>query len=120
MNKRWLIILVLCLLPTMLCAREPRQQARIDALITAVEKMPGGKFIRNGSEYDAATAAGHLRMKLSRAGERVKTAEDFIEGIASKSSVSGQPYRIRRAGGAEEDAGAFFRARLDEIDRAGK
>ena len=120
MNKRWLVFLALCLLPALLGAREPRQQARIDALITAVEKMPGGKFIRNGSEYDAATAAGHLRMKLSRAGERVKTAEDFIEGIASKSSISGQPYRIRRPSGAEEDASTFFRARLDEFDRMGK
>ena len=120
MNRRWLVLLALCLLPALLSAREPRQQARIDALISAVEKISGGKFIRNGTEYDASTAAAHLRLKLSRAGERVKTAEDFIEGVASKSSVSGQPYLIRRAGGAEEDAGGFFRARLAEFDRAGK
>lgn len=120
MIQRWLVLLALCLLPALLSAREPRQQARIDALLATVSGMTGGKFLRNGTEYDAAAAAEHLRMKLSRAGERVKTAEDFIEGIASKSSVSGQPYRVRRPGGAEEDAGTFFRARLAEIDRAGK
>ena len=119
-RRLFLAFLSLCLIPGLLSAREAREQTRIDGLIAAVEALKGGKFLRNGSEYDAATAASHLRMKLSRAGERVKTAEEFIEGIASKSSSTGQAYRIRQQGGQEEDAAAFFRARLTELDRAKK
>ena len=111
---------VLLLLPVLLSAREPREQARIDGLIAAVENLKGGVFIRNGSEFDAAKAAGHLRLKLTNAGERVKTAEEFIEGLASRSTMTGQAYRIRLANGKEEDAAAFFRARLAEIDQARK
>jgi hypothetical protein len=97
-------------------AREPREDARITALIQSVEKLKGSTFIRNGKEYDAAEAADHLRLKLKNAGERVKTAEDFIAGCASQSSFSGKKYRIRPAGGEEMDAEKFFRQKLKEID----
>ena len=111
---------ILLLLPALLAAREPREQTRIDALLASVENLKGGVFIRNGSEYDAAKAASHLRLKLSSAGERVKTAEDFIVGLATGSSMTGRPYRIRLPSGKEEDAAVFFRARLAEIDQAKK
>jgi hypothetical protein len=101
-------------------ARDKREDARITALIQAVESLQGAKFIRNGTEYDGKTAAEHLRLKLSKAGERVKTAEDFITGCASKSSLSGQKYRIRLADGTESDSEIFFRSKLKEIDNGGR
>jgi hypothetical protein len=60
----------LLLLPTMLLARDAREQARIDFLIHGVKSSTGVKFIRNGKEYDGAAAAAHLRRKLGYAGER--------------------------------------------------
>jgi hypothetical protein len=97
-------------------ARDAREDKRITALIQSVETLKGSTFIRNGKPYDAAEAADHLRLKLKNVGERVKTAEDFIIGCASKSSFSGRKYRIRLAGGEEMDAEKFFRQKLREID----
>ena len=49
-------------------------------------------FIRNNVKYDGKAAVSHLRTKWSAAGSRVKTANDFIDALASKSSSSGKPY----------------------------
>ncbi len=51
-------------------------------------------FTRNGKDHSAAEARDHLAMKYRRAGSRVRTAEAFIERLASKSSWTGQPYLI--------------------------
>lgn len=51
-------------------------------------------FIRNGSEHDASDAASHLRFKYQRASRHAKTADNFIDRLATKSSFSGKPYRM--------------------------
>lgn len=104
------------LLAVPLLAREAKEDARITALIAKIEALDGAKFIRNGTAHDADEAADHLRKKLKRAGDRVKTAEDFIDGIASKSSFSGRAYRIRFEDGSETDTGPWLHRRLKEID----
>ena len=63
-----------------------REQAQIDALLRAVANS-GCQIERNGSLHDAAEAEQHLRMKLERAGGRVQTAQQFIDHVASGSSV---------------------------------
>jgi len=94
----------------------PSEAQKIELLIQSVAELTHARFIRNGSEYDAAAAADHLRLKLSHSGGRVKTAEDFIRYCGSTSSVSGQPYRIRYDDGREVTSEAFLRARLAEIE----
>jgi len=92
--------------------------SEIRALISAVESTRGAVFIRNGEEYDAQSAADHLRRKLKAAGSRIRSAEDFIDRIASKSSLSGNPYAMRLASGTTVDAGEWFRAQLAQIRAA--
>lgn len=89
---------------------------RIEHLIRSVEQLSNAKFIRNGTPYDAKAAGDHLRLKWREAGARVKTAQQFIELCASKSSVSGQPYQIRFADGKVVTSEAFLRAKLKELD----
>lgn len=113
-----LLALLLCLIPIAAQAREAKQDARIEHLISTVESYKGAVFIRNGTEYDTKAAASHLRMKLGKAGDKVKTAEDFISGIASKSSISGKAYKIRKPGGTLVDTKLYFHARLKEYDKA--
>ena len=96
-------------------ALTPKQE--IDALIGAMQKLDGAVFIRNGAEHTALEASDHLRSKLKASGGRVHTAEDFIEGIASKSSMTGNPYSIRLRDGKTVDAGDWFRARLAGLRR---
>ena len=95
--------------------RAPRESAKIDALIHAVESLEGAKFLRNGSEYDARAAADHLRLKLRMAADRVKTVDDFIRLCGSQSSVSGEKYRIRFADGTTTDTEVFFRKKLKAL-----
>jgi hypothetical protein len=94
------------------------EKAKIEALIAAVEALPDAKFIRNGSEHDAAAAADHLRLKWRNAGKRVATAEDFIRYCATESSLTGRRYRIRFADGREVDSAEFFNAALARIETA--
>jgi hypothetical protein len=115
---RALLLLLFILIPITAHAREAKETARIEHLISSVEKLQGAKFIRNGTEYEPKSAAEHLRMKLGKADDKVKTAEDFIKGLASKSSFSGKPYQIRKSDGTTVTTSVFFYARLSEYDKA--
>jgi hypothetical protein len=95
-------------------AQKTGEAAKIQYLISAVETQEGAKFLRNGRQYDAGAAAAHLRRKLRAAGDRVKTADDFIRLCASTSSISGEPYRILFCDGTAMDAEVFFRNKLKE------
>jgi hypothetical protein len=97
-------------------ARDAREQQRIDYLIQSLSSLPGAVFIRNGKEYGAQDAKSHLEQKLSYGGERVKTAEAFIDYCASESSITHRPYQIRFADGRTTNTSTFFRERLKEFD----
>jgi Family of unknown function (DUF5329) len=77
-------------------------QTEINYLLGFIENS-GCEFYRNGSWYDSKKAQTHLRDKyeLLAARDQINTAEDFIEKAATKSSLSGRPYRVRCRG---EDA----------------
>lgn len=94
------------------------EQRKIAYLISAIADLHDATFIRNGSEYDAGQAVQHLRLKLSRAGARVKTAEDFIRYCATGSSVSGERYTIRFGDGRTVAVADFMHARLAAYDMA--
>ncbi len=61
----------------------------------------GCDFQRNGSWYTAHDAQVHLRDKFNylTAKNRLETTEQFIEGAATESSLSGRPYMVRCSGG---------------------
>jgi Family of unknown function (DUF5329) len=86
-------------------------QGQIDALLGAVATS-GCQVERNGELHSANEAEAHLRLKLERAGARVQTAQQFIEHVASGSSVSGKPYRMVCPGQPVLDAQQWLRARL--------
>jgi hypothetical protein len=75
------------------------EEQKINHLILFIAQLQGATFIRNGDEHTPQKAAEHLKMKLEKAGSRIKTANNFIEKLASKSSVSGEAYMIRFANG---------------------
>src|ERR1039457_5477093 len=118
MRTPLLLLLLLLLIPSVLWARDAREEKRIEHLLQTVESLKGAAFIRNGTEYDAKEAGKHLRLKLKLAGDRVKTAEDFIESYVSRSSFSGDAYKIRLSDGMITETAPFFRAKLREFDDA--
>jgi len=52
-------------------------------------------FIRNDTEYTASEARDHMQRKYDYARRWIGNTEQFISRIASKSSMSGNRYRIR-------------------------
>jgi Family of unknown function (DUF5329) len=94
------LILGLALLPPARATPPAIAQTEINYLLGSIESS-GCEFYRNGSWYDSKMAEEHLRSKyeLLAASARIKTAEDFIELAATKSSLSGRPYEIRCGGG---------------------
>jgi hypothetical protein len=120
MNRLLALLVLACTLlfaSTAVAAKaSPTEARKIEALIAAVEAHPDAVFIRNGSEHDAAQAAGHLRLKWRSAGNRIGTARDFIRYCATQSSLTGRKYRIRFADGREVDSAVFFEAELKRIE----
>ena len=57
------------------------------------------KFIRNGKEYDLDDALKHIRKKYNHFKDEIKTPEDFIRLSATKSMMSGKPYKIENQDG---------------------
>jgi len=106
-------IFTLLLTAALAVALDPQTKAEIDELINYVQ-MSGVRFIRNGSEYSGAEGAQHLRDKLAKAGDHVKTTDDFITGIASKSYLSGKPYLVKFPDGHTQPTGEWLRAHLAE------
>lgn len=88
---------------------------KIDHLITYISKLNDAVFIRNESEHSAKDAAAHLQMKREKAGKRIKTVEDFIVKLASKSSMSGEPYMIRFKNGKEFSCEMVLRLELKRL-----
>jgi hypothetical protein len=101
--------------------REPSsselEKEKIQRLIDHVGSLEGAVFIRNGQEHTAADAAAHLQRKWDVVAGELATAEEFIDRLASKSSVSGEPYRIRLDDGTETTAGEYLHQRLAIIER---
>src|SRR5688572_7028870 len=92
------------------------EKENIEALIAHVAALDA-VFIRNGEEYPPAEAADHMRRKLDYAGSRIATAAQFIEHIASKSSMSGEPYLIRFKDGREVESGTYLSGVLRDLDK---
>ena len=97
----------------------PSETDKIERLIQRVETLRDAKFIRNGAEYDANTAGSFLKRKWDSNQARIKTAKDFIEIAATKSSTSGKPYLIRDADGKEIPSAEFLTAELKSLETPG-
>jgi hypothetical protein len=94
-------------------AAAPMQQ-EVEGLLQAVERS-GCEFYRNGSWHSGAETRRHLARKYEevRRTQTLTSAEDFIDGVATRSSASGLPYRVRCPGAAELPSGQWLRDLLE-------
>lgn len=74
--------------------------AAIDHLVESV-RASDAEFIRNGRSYDGDRAARHMQRKAEHFDERIDSPESFIELAATRSELTGRPYRVRFADGKE-------------------
>ena len=119
---RWLAW-ALCMPLAMALAASPASASgagrEIEALIAALATS-GCEFQRNGRWHDATRAQAHLQRKYDWLRKRglADTAELFIERAATRSSTSGQAYRVRCPGRPDTTSGAWFEARLRQLRAA--
>jgi hypothetical protein len=115
----WLAAMWIFLLGAARAAPPPAVANEIDYLLKQVGSSACA-FYRNGSWYDAAHAMAHLRVKFDYlvARNMIATAEDFIDKAASKSSLSGRPYKVKCAGGAEMESSQWLRGVLERYRAA--
>lgn len=101
--------------PSVMAQKSPRTKQEITHLLDAVGN-PACKFERNGTWHDPQAAKSHLQDKYHYLAKKhlVSTAEDFIQGAATASSMSGRAYRVRCNGGPAVDSGPWL---TDELRR---
>ncbi len=100
-------------------ADEPKrkEQGKIDALLQLVETSEGLVFIRNGLEWPREAAIYHMRNKLKSAGDKIQTADEFIEQCATKSNKTGEVYQIKTADGKTVPSADWLRQELKKLNR---
>lgn len=114
-NMRGILLLSL-LLCSAICRADGLSvaaQQEIAHLFSYLENS-GCQFERNGSLHDAHEAAGHLDQKYRYLLDknRISSAEDFIAGAGTRSSMSGQAYLVRCGNAAPVESAAWFQAEL--------
>ena len=67
--------------------------ARINKLISAVGES-NCQFYRNGKTYTPEESVVHIRKKYNYYEDDIDSIDKFIELSASKSMISGKPYKI--------------------------
>lgn len=93
------------------------ESQKVERLIQFVRGMKGATFIRNGSEHTCKEAADHLQSKWEKHKNQVKSAENFIEEIASRSGMTGQDYLIRFADGTEVTTNEVLTKELKRLEQ---
>lgn len=71
------------------------EEARINAMLNALAQKKDLTFVRNGDAHNCEEAVSHLRLKLGNTRNRIDTAEQFIDKVASSSSITGKPYIVK-------------------------
>ena len=64
--------------------------------------------MRNGRSYPPRTAAKFLRGKWNDRAAEVRSAEEFIAKVATRSSTTGKPYLVRFDDGREVETAVFL------------
>lgn len=91
-------------------------RAEIDALLARLEAS-GCRFGRNEEWHAGADAKAHLLRKLEYVEKHgtITTTQQFIDAVATKSSVSGAPYAVQCANAAAVPSGAWLTAQLQAL-----
>jgi Family of unknown function (DUF5329) len=96
------VIALILIAAAQAAAPTPAAKVEIQYLLSAVASSDC-RFYRNGTWYDAKSAAAHLRGKYDTLAARglIGDTADFIDRAATKSSFSGRDYAIKCEGLAE-------------------
>lgn len=95
---------------------------RADRILLLLQAVAASEhtFVREGRDYDGAAAHLFLQAKASGPAGRKLSLDQFVDDVASRSSKTGEAYRVRRGDGSEIPMQQWLREELGRIDaRAG-
>lgn len=98
MLKTTTLTMAFLLFATSAMAGTRSEADRIESAIKLIETSKV-TFVRNGDEHSASAAGKFMRGKLRKAGDQVKTFDQFIDNLATKSTTSGLPYMVKLESG---------------------
>jgi len=114
----WILLMATAAPIDLRAAENPAtEKEKIEALIKQLETLKDATFIRNGSSYDAKTAAKFLRGKWHAHDKEIKTATDFIDKVASVSGTTDKPYVIRFKDAGEVKCGEYLKEQLKKLEK---
>lgn len=118
-SMKKIICLVITLLMTLPAYAKltAHEEARINAMLEGLSQKKDLIFVRNGDEHTCDEAVSHLRLKLGNTRNRIDTAEQFIDKVASSSSITGKPYIVKIPGKSDENAQPFLHALIAQTDK---
>ncbi|MEI1277806.1 DUF5329 domain-containing protein [Leptospira venezuelensis] len=108
-----LLFTFLILSSSLIFGAEPEDE--IKTLVSSLDSCKGCVFVRNGSEHKLDEAKAHLLKKYDAAKSKINSTEDFIKGLASKSSITGTPYKIKFPDGKEVESEKWLTDKLNEL-----
>jgi hypothetical protein len=91
------------------------EKTKIAFLIHAIKKSPYA-FIRNGVPYNGVRAASHMLLKYKNKFDKISNVAQFIEYIASRSSLTGEPYTVRLPDGSTQAVSELFAQEIAQLD----
>lgn len=110
-----MLVVVLPGRPALAADESPVTTAEIAHLLGHI-RTSNCEFLRNGAWHSSEAAHDHITKKLKyiRYRNTLRDAEQFIEMAATRSSMSGEIYRVRCPGVPLEDCSRWL---LDELGR---
>lgn len=92
--------------------------SELDRIATLLARLASSdlRFLRGSDECSGSEAAAHLRRKLDAEPTPIGTVEEFVHRIASRSSVTGEAYRVRFPDGRTRPAEEWLREQVRAID----
>ena len=115
----WLAALGFLVMPVAQATPSPIAQTEISYLLTQLATSPC-QFNRNGHWYEGRQAAAHLEEKYHSpfVWGHIGSAEEFIDKVATRSSISGVEYAVRCGGAGTVSSALWLRDQLGAFRRA--
>jgi hypothetical protein len=94
----------------------PTAKSEVAAVLARLEAS-GCQFNRNGTWHSGAEARSHLQSKLEYLESKgaPKSAEEFIDLAATKSSFTGTPYQVKCGAEASIPSAVWLKLQLQEV-----
>jgi len=91
------------------------ERAKIKYLLGIIKAL-SYQFHRNGLVYNSTKTAKHLQVKYRKRIKNIQTARDFINQVASISTVSGRPYLALPGDGMAYRTGDLLNYELSRLE----